>query len=162
MPSDLKTPYSHLLPSSSEHPASSSSAAASDSSRSNSPAPLPADDAHYAYSTQLRRDEPASIVESAAHHIPLVDLNSILGYFAPPPAARDADHHHAFVHTAPPLTLSARSATQSIAQTLSALGTSSSSGLNATKVRPVRELADANESQVEAKEPTFAPACRQG
>ncbi|KWU46938.1 calcium-transporting P [Rhodotorula sp. JG-1b] len=142
MPSDLKTPYSHLLPSSSEHHASSSSAAASDSSRSNSPAPLPADDAHYAYSTQLRRHEPESIsVASAA--------------FAPPPAARDADHHHPFAHTAAPLTPSARFATQSIAQTLSALGTSASSGLDASKVHAVRELAGANEFEVEAKEPTW-------
>lgn len=156
MPSDLKTPYSHLLPSSSEHHASSSSAAASDSSRSNSPAPLPADDAHYAYSTQLRRHEPESIVEFAAHHNPLGELKSVASAaFAPPPAARDADHHHPFAHTAAPLTPSARFATQSIAQTLSALGTSASSGLDASKVHAVRELAGANEFEVEAKEPTW-------
>ncbi|GAA5981415.1 hypothetical protein JCM10908_004102 [Rhodotorula pacifica] len=188
MPSDLKTPYSHLLPSNNHDPSSSPSPSySSDRSRSSSPAPLPADDAHYAYSTQLRRHEPESIVDFAAHHNPLSDLKHAFaagsssagagsagagghassasggGSASGSNAAYPPSHggrngsisHHPFAHTTSPLTPSARFAAQSIAQTLSSLGTSASSGLDANKIPAIRELAGANEFQVEAKDPTW-------
>ncbi|GAA5867878.1 hypothetical protein JCM3774_004708 [Rhodotorula dairenensis] len=162
MPSDLKTPYSHLVPSSSAHDASPSG------SRSHSPAPLPADDVHYAYSTQLRRHEPESIVDFAAHHNPLAELKHALAPAPPsgppppppgpgpgPPLPLYPASEPATAHSASPLTPSAHFATQSIPQTLSALTTSASSGLDPNKVPAVRELAGANEFHVEAKDPTW-------
>ncbi|BGP44437.1 High affinity Ca2+/Mn2+ P-type ATPase-like protein [Rhodotorula kratochvilovae] len=184
MPSDLKTAYSHLLPQ--HHPAAAAAPSPSAaSSRSASPAPLPADD-HFAYSTQLRRHEPDSIVDftATAAHGALGDLKQHVAarfsaYDHPgaaggqaggahtagspaayPPAAHGSTgpggySHHPFAHTTAPLTPSAHFATQSIAQTLSALNTSSSSGLDAAKVPAIRELSGPNEFEVEAKEPTW-------
>ncbi|GAA5898248.1 hypothetical protein JCM8208_000195 [Rhodotorula glutinis] len=200
MPSDLKTAYSHLLPQHDRDPLSSSSSSAAgpssstspSASRTASPAPLPADD-HFAYSTQLRRHEPDSIVDFTAtaaqgalgdlkHHVQARFHQSQHGGYEPvPPTAstshdRDRDYlggagyyppaphgstgpgghsHHPFAHTTSPLTPSAHFATQSIAQTLSALATSSSAGLDANKVPAIRELSGPNEFEVEAKEPTW-------
>jgi len=201
MPSDLKTAYSHLLPqhghdrdplslSSSSSPAGPSSSTSPSASRTASPAPLPADD-HFAYSTQLRRHEPDSIVDFTAtaaqgalgdlkHHVQARFHQG--GYEPVPPAPSSSSHdrdrdylggaayyppathgstgpgghsHHPFAHTTSPLTPSAHFATQSIAQTLSALATSSSAGLDANKVPAIRELSGPNEFEVEAKEPTW-------
>ncbi|BGO99168.1 Calcium-transporting ATPase 1 [Rhodotorula toruloides] len=176
MPSDLKkTAYSHLLP---QHHADSPSSSSPASSRSSSPAPLPADDKHYAFSTTLRRHEPESVVDFSH---PLSDLKQhvaarFTGYepvggqggtaagqtgpSAYPPAAHGhagpgGYSHHPFAHTTSPLTPSAHFASQSIAQTLSALSTSASSGLDAGKVGAIRELSGPNEFEVEAKDPTW-------
>ncbi|GAA5972699.1 hypothetical protein JCM11641_002980 [Rhodosporidiobolus odoratus] len=70
----------------------------------------------------------------------------------PPPASYS---HHPFAHTTAPLTPSAHFATQSIPQTLSALATSASKGLNTQKIPAIRELSGANEFEVEAKEPVW-------
>ncbi|GAA5971237.1 hypothetical protein JCM21900_006904 [Sporobolomyces salmonicolor] len=196
--SALKAPYSRLLPSS--HPSSTTSPP---SSRTASPAPLPADD-HFAYSTQIRRHDPESIVDfgaAAAHG--LGDLKQHVaarftaydlapgaaggvpstagvgagayaydqaGYYAgpssstrahPPPSASHTSiglgsyTHHPFAHTTAPLTPSSHFATQSIPQTLSALGTSASQGLESSKVDALRELSGSNEFEVAAKDPTW-------
>lgn len=175
MPSDLKkTAYSHLLPQHHDSPSSSSPA----SSRSSSPAPLPADDKHFAFSTTLRRHEPESVVDFSH---PLSDLKQHVaarftayepvggqggsaGGQTGPAAYPTAAHghagpggysHHPFAHTTSPLTPSAHFASQSIAQTLSALSASASSGLDAGKVQAIRELSGPNEFEVEAKDPTW-------
>ncbi|GAA5908101.1 Ca(2+)/Mn(2+)-transporting P-type ATPase PMR1 [Sporobolomyces salmoneus] len=137
------------------------------SSRSSSPSPLPPDD-HFAYSTQLRRPEPESIVDFGAHG--LQDLKDqvqarFTAYDLPPdqshtssnypPNSSSSSSHHPFAHTASPLTPSAHFATQSIPQTLSALTTSASTGLDTAKVPAIRELSGANEFEVEAKESTL-------
>ena len=198
MPSDLKTAYSHLLPSQHDpRPAitsSSPSSLSSPSSRTSSPAPLPPDDAHFAYSTQLRRHEPDSIVDFTAtaaqgalgdlkHHVqsrfhaydplPTTSPQGLAGpshhgndygagtsaHYPPASAtgggAGGANSLHPFAHTTSSLTPSAHFATQSIAQTLSALGTSASAGLDAAKVPAIRELSGPNEFEVEAKDPTW-------
>ncbi|GAA6002801.1 hypothetical protein JCM10207_007689 [Rhodosporidiobolus poonsookiae] len=79
----------------------------------------------------------------------------------PPPlhssaaASTSTYSHHPFAHTTSPLTPSAHFATQSIPQTLSALATSASKGLDAQKVPAIRELSGPNEFEVAAKEPTW-------
>ncbi|GAA5922849.1 Ca(2+)/Mn(2+)-transporting P-type ATPase PMR1 [Sporobolomyces koalae] len=171
---EKKLSYSRLLPTSTTSPSSS---------RSSSPSPLPPDD-HFAYSTQLRRPEPESIVDfgasAAAHgfqdlkdHVqarftaydPIRDYHDSNGETAglsqaanayPPQTAAAASHlHHPFAHTTSPLTPSAHFATQSIPQTLSALATSASTGLDSAKIPAIRELSGANEFVVEAKESTL-------
>jgi Ca2+-transporting ATPase len=158
-----KLSYSRLLPSSTTSPSPSSS-------RSSSPAPLPPDD-HFAYSTQLRRHEPESIVEFGAHGLqdlkdqvqarftaydplPSNDTSSHSNQY-PPPTTSSTTSHHPFAHTASPLTPSAHFATLSIPQTLSQLSTSASTGLETSKVPAIRELSGANEFEVEAKESTL-------
>ncbi|GAA6013353.1 hypothetical protein JCM11491_006364 [Sporobolomyces phaffii] len=155
-----KLSYSRLLP----------ATTSPSSSRSASPSPLPPDD-HFAYSTQLRRHEPESIVDfgaAAAHgfqdlkdqvharftaYDPVPDHHhASLDQHYPPPAAANPFSHTA---TASPLTPSAHFATQSIPQTLSALATSASTGLDASKIPAIRELSGANEFEVEAKESTL-------
>ncbi|BGP12439.1 High affinity Ca2+/Mn2+ P-type ATPase-like protein [Rhodosporidiobolus nylandii] len=73
-----------------------------------------------------------------------------------PHAAGPATYsHHPFAHTTSPLTPSAHFSTQSIPQTLSALSTSSSAGLDAQKVPAIRELSGPNEFEVAAEDPTW-------
>ncbi|GAA6059372.1 hypothetical protein JCM10212_003270 [Sporobolomyces blumeae] len=193
-----KLSYSRLLPTSTTSPSSSRSSSPSPSS----PTPLPPDD-HFAYSTQLRRHEPESIVDfgaAVASHgfgdlkhqvqarfssydpVPTTGPpsgttgggaggdasgggggsvgNAYSNYAStsyPPPATSSSHahlHHHPFAHTTSPLTPSSHFATQSIPQTLSALATSASSGLDQAKVPAIRELSGANEFEVEAKEST--------
>ncbi|GAA5909288.1 hypothetical protein JCM6882_003789 [Rhodosporidiobolus microsporus] len=74
---------------------------------------------------------------------------------AAPSAGPSTYSHHPFAHTTSPLTPSAHFATQSIPQTLSALATSASKGLDAQKVPAIRELSGPNEFEVDAKEPTW-------
>ncbi|KAI5477200.1 calcium-transporting ATPase [Pseudohyphozyma bogoriensis] len=141
-------------------------------SRTSSPA-LPPDD-HYAYSTSLRRHEPDTAItlgatqqsaapgryshlagpsssSPAAHILPSFASPQTSNYPPPPPQAS----HHPFAHTTSPITPSAHHATLSVAQTLSALGTSSSSGLASAKVPAIRELSGPNEFEVEAKDPLW-------
>lgn len=89
MPSDThsKTAYSRLLPTcnnsdpSLRTPSSSTSSSHSPSaSRTASPVPLPHDDHlqdHYAYSTQLHRREPESIVDFSQSHGPIPLINDL-------------------------------------------------------------------------------------
>lgn len=192
MPSDLKTPYSHLVEQA--NAGNGASASSSSSSRAQSPLPPPPADADsYAYSTLLRRHEPESIADFAAHHNPLGDLKHAFANqnggstaYPPSPIPAGQEHHfqhaqqqqqlaatgagqrgrrgsgggagtshHPFAHTAAPLTPSARFATQSVAQTLSSLGTSASAGMDAGKVNAIREIHGPNEFEVEAKDPTW-------
>jgi Ca2+-transporting ATPase len=195
MPSDIKTPYAKLLQA--ESPSLRPSSHSPSASRTASPVPLPPDDQlqdHYAYSTQLHRREPESIVDfsSSSHSaIPLInDLKHAAQRFTSydPPTSATSSHssasthsnnqqggggggvsyppqhaasastsysHHPFAHTTSPLTPSAHFATLSIPQTLSALSSSSSSGLDAQKVPAIRELSGPNEFEVDAKEPTW-------
>lgn len=153
-----KLSYSRLLPQSATATSNTSPA----SSRSSSPAPLPPDD-HFAYSTQLRRHEPESIVDfgaAAAHG--LQDLKEhvqarFTAYDLPPDQQLNSHYPPPLpsAHNQSPLTPSAHFATQSIPQTLSALATSASSGLDTAKVPAIRELSGANEFEVEAKESTL-------
>ncbi|GAA5991122.1 hypothetical protein JCM5350_006673 [Sporobolomyces pararoseus] len=158
--SGKKLSYSRLIPG-----ADSTSTTSPSSSRSSSPAPLPPDD-HFAYSTQLRRHEPESIVEFGTHG--LQDLKDqvqarFTAYDLPPdqhqssypPPSNSSINHHPFAHTSSPLTPSSHFATQSIPQTLSALATSASTGLDTSKIPAIRELSGANEFEVEAKESTL-------
>jgi len=169
-----KLSYSRLLPASNSNGLNTSPT----SSRSSSPSPLPLDD-HFAYSTQLRRHEPESIVDfgtSAVQH-GLQDFKDhvqarFTQYDLPPdqtqqdggglsaaanayPPQNSNSSHHPFAHTSSPLTPSSHFATQSIPQTLSALATSASSGLDTSKIPAIRELSGANEFEVEAKESTL-------
>lgn len=169
-----KLSYSRLLPASTSNTSPSSS-------RSSSPSPLPPDD-HFAYSTQLRRHEPESIVDfgtSAVQH-GLQDfkdhvqarftqydlppdqlqqdgggLSAAANAYPPSHSQSSNSSHHPFAHTSSPLTPSSQFATQSIPQTLSALATSASSGLDTSKIPAIRELSGANEFEVEAKESTL-------
>lgn len=172
-----KLSYSRLLPASTLNGSNTSPS----SSRSSSPSPLPPDD-HFAYSTQLRRHEPESIVDfgtSAVQH-GLQDFKDHVqarftqydlppdqqqqqqqqqdgggGNAYPPHYQSSNSSHHPFAHTSSPLTPSSHFATQSIPQTLSALATSASSGLETSKIPAIRELSGANEFEVEAKESTL-------
>ncbi|GAA6040355.1 hypothetical protein JCM8097_007572 [Rhodosporidiobolus ruineniae] len=172
MPSDTgKSHYSRLL---SSDPSSSSTTSTSPAtSRANTPS-LPPDD-HYSFSTTLHRREPVenSIVDFAHHHNPLNEIKQVAARFTsydapggqggagpssyPPPQSSSAAtySHHPFAHTTSPLTPSAHFATQSIPQTLSALSTSASKGLDAQKVPAIRELSGPNEFEVDAKDPTW-------
>ncbi|GAA5870406.1 hypothetical protein JCM16303_001993 [Sporobolomyces ruberrimus] len=161
--SGKKLSYSRLLP-------NSTSSTSPTSSRSSTPSPLPPDD-HFAYSTQLRRHEPESIVDFGTHgfqdlkdqvhaRFTQYDLppdqqqhsQSSINY---PPQASSSSSHHPFAHTNSPLTPSAHFATLSIPQTLSTLSTSASTGLDTSKIPAIRELSGANEFEVEAKESTL-------
>ncbi|KAK4050463.1 High affinity Ca2+/Mn2+ P-type ATPase-like protein [Microbotryomycetes sp. JL201] len=147
------------------------------SSRAASPSPLPPDD-HFAYSTSLRRHEPdTSIIDfgASASHFPPAIAGRFTAYSLPtgptaPPhhhANGHAEHyastsstaaqaaHHPFAHTTTPVTPSNHYATHSVAQTLSALATSSTTGLSSDAVPAIRELAGANEFQVGAKDPLW-------
>lgn len=186
MPSDMKTPYDRLLPTT-DSPSLRPSPHSPSASRTASPVPLPPDDQlqdHYAYSTQLHRREPDSIVDfSSSHHssIPLINdlkhaAQRFTSYDPPTPASSNhssgsAHSNHALTgggttssyppqHAAPSssssqLTPSAHFSTLSIPQTLSSLSTSSSTGLDAQKVPAIRELSGPNEFEVDAKEPTW-------
>ncbi|GAA5858847.1 hypothetical protein JCM8547_005011 [Rhodosporidiobolus lusitaniae] len=82
--------------------------------------------------------------------------SSSLPTAAPPSSSSTSTYsHHPFAHTTTPLTPSAHFSTQSIPQTLSALATSSSKGLDAQKIPAIRELSGPNEFEVGAKEPTW-------
>lgn len=63
--------------------------------------------------------------------------------------------HHPFAHTTAPLTPSSHYSTQTVAQTLSALSTSSSQGLPTSTVEAIRELSGPNEFEVPAKDPVW-------
>ncbi|KAM0793681.1 hypothetical protein ACM66B_001109 [Microbotryomycetes sp. NB124-2] len=147
------------------------------SSRAASPSPLPPDD-HFAYSTSLRRHEPdTSIIDFGssatqfpasvagrftAYSLPTGPLqpsaahtNGYSDHYAPPGQSAGTQSHHPFAHTTTPVTPSNHYATQSIAQTLSALATSSTTGLSSDAVPAIRELSGANEFEVGAKDPLW-------
>lgn len=132
------------------------------SSRASSPAPLPPDD-HFAYSTSLRRQEPdSSIIDfSSANNFPAGVAGRFTAYALPtgPLGTQQAAHgppsHHPFAHTTTPLTPSNHYATQSVAQTLSTLATSATTGLSSNSVQAVRELSGPNEFEVGAKDPLW-------
>ncbi|ORY80287.1 hypothetical protein BCR35DRAFT_304486 [Leucosporidium creatinivorum] len=171
-PTTSKSPYSRLQD---QDPLASSSSVAS--SRTCSPAPLPADD-HFAYSTSLRRHEPDhhSLLDfTSSQHVasPATTTNNSATQpynpYDPPPTSNSAPHyppthgsagpggyqHHPFAHTATPLTPSSHYATLSIPQTISQLATSSTTGLSSSKVPAIRELSGPNEFEVAAKDPLW-------
>lgn len=150
----------------------------SSSSRAGSPAPLPPSD-QFAYSTSLRRhEEPHSSLldfhghSAAAATAAIGNATGLTGrdesgarfsaYDLPPQqhdhhyAATGTGHsHHPLAHTTQPLTPSSHYAGQSIAQTISTLGTSATTGLPSDKIHAIRELSGPNEFEVGAKDPLW-------
>lgn len=143
-------------------------------SRSSSPQVPLSDDQHFAYSTSLRRHEPepaildfgaaANAFTPTASRFSTYDVASGSGGAGGAGAAHGAFHasggpggysHHPFAHTTSPLTPSSHYATQTVPQTLSALSTSVTRGLNSATVPAIRELSGPNEFEVSAKDPLW-------
>lgn len=143
---------------------------ASAGSRSASPVPMslpPQDDAHYAYSTSLRRHDSDGPTEQGgggatgggrypsgpnANYPGSGPVNSG-GHYPPHTPAYSTSHPYA--HTVTALTPSSHYATLTVPTTLSSLGTHPTQGLASAVVPAVRELAGSNEFEVPAKDPLW-------
>lgn len=140
-------------------------------SRSASPNPAFAPDDHFSYSTSLRRQEDSSagLAVSFALSPGPGGRFGTNGYDGIPGGggggnayrseSRSYPHqqydHHPFAHTTSPLTPCSHYATQTVSQTLAALFTSPTLGLNSSAIPAIRETHGANEFQVPAKDPLW-------
>ncbi|GAA6029522.1 hypothetical protein JCM8097_003720 [Rhodosporidiobolus ruineniae] len=147
-------------------------------SYSSTPVPLPADEA-FSHSTTLHRKEPETLAHYARTHNPLPDLALVAARLAhhdapqhPSASEHGQPHPQAVVgagsaavqstapdftggSSPPPTTPSARFSTMSIADTATALSTSLKHGLDDAAVSAIREVAGANELEVDANDPAW-------